>query len=152
MDPSQCPVVRQHNWEMTSRDSPSDVAGRSVGDWMTTAVVSLDPQDPVGRARELMLGLGIHALPAVDDQGAVVGIVTSSDLVEEWPFGEPIDTIMSKRVLVIEDDATLGEAAQQMFDERVHHLVVTHRTRPVGVLSTFDIVAAVAGRNRSQIH
>jgi acetoin utilization protein AcuB len=41
----------------------------------------LHPDQPVAAAAALMLRFAIDALPVVDDDGAVVGIVTGSDLV-----------------------------------------------------------------------
>ena len=114
-----------------------------VDDLMVTGVVSLDPDTTVGRARELMLGLGIHGLPVVDDVGEVVGIVTSSDLVEEWPHGEPVSAIMSSRVLSIQVDAPVVEAAEEMLNAKIHHLLVRRGEQPVGILSSLDLLAAI---------
>lgn len=125
----------------------ADLTATMVGDLMVAGVVSLNPDDTIGRARELMLGLGIHGLPVVDQVGVVVGFVTSSDLVEEWPFGEPVSTIMSRRVHAVETSNTVAEAAARMLDERVHHLVVNRGGRPVGVISSFDLLAPLAGRD-----
>lgn len=122
--------------------------GPTVGDLMIAGVVSVDPSDTIGRARELMLGLGFHSLPVVDSQGEVVGFVTSSDLVEEWPFGEAVETIMSRRVIAIDVSDSAERAAGLMLDEGIHHLLVNRRGRPVGVLSSFDLLAVVAGRDR----
>ena len=111
---------------------------------MSDGIVSIEPATTVGRARELMLGLGIHCLPVVDVAEAVVGFVTSSDLVEEWPFGEPVTTIMSARVHSVDAAASVAECARRMLAERVHHLLVTDNGEPVGVVSSFDMLTALA--------
>ncbi len=118
----------------------------TVESLMITGVITVNPDDTVGRARELMLGLRIHGLPVIDRLGVVVGFVTSSDLVEEWPFGEPIEAVMSSPVHTVEVDAPVAEAAQRMLDERIHHLVVTRKRRPVGLVSSFDLLAIIANR------
>ena len=117
--------------------------GTTVEDFTTTGVVSIDPDHTVGRARELMLGLGIHGLPVVDDEGTVVGIITSTDLVEEWPPGEPVSTMMSKRVQAVDLHAPVAEAARVMLAEKIHHLLVTRNGEPVGVVSSFDLLRAL---------
>lgn len=124
------------------------MAELTAGDLMTSGVLSIAPDDTVGRARELMLGLGIHGLPVVDSQGSAIGFVSSSDLVEVWPAGEPVDTIMSKRLRSVDVEAPIVQTAERMLDERIHHLLVTRQGRPIGLLSSFDILAAVAGRPR----
>jgi CBS domain-containing protein len=117
----------------------------TVEDLMTNDVVTLAPSDPVDRARDLMLSMGIHGLPIVED-GEVLGIVTSHDLVDDWPPGDPLGSIMSRSVVTIDLEASLVEAAQLMKSELVHHLVVVSARRPVGVISTYDMLdALIAG-------
>lgn len=110
---------------------------------MTYDVVTMAPGDTVDRARDLMLSMGIHGLPIADDDNRVVGIVTSHDLVDDWPAGEPISSVMSRSVVTIESEAGLIEAAQLMKSELVHHLVVVNNRRPCGVISTYDMLDAL---------
>lgn len=116
-----------------------------VADLMTYDVITLAPGDPVDRARDLMLSMGIHGLPIVED-GAVVGIVTAHDLVDDWPAGDPLGSIMSRSVITVDSRASLPEAAELMKSELVHHLIVVSDHRPVGVISTYDMLdALIAG-------
>ena len=110
---------------------------------MAPGVICVSPDDPIGHARQLMLGLRHHGLPVVDRHGVVVGMITSSDLVEEWPAPETVHTAMSSPVLTIDQKASAAEAASLMFEARVHHLVVTRDDRPVGVMSSFDLLQAL---------
>jgi predicted transcriptional regulator len=106
---------------------------------MTADVITVRAKDEIGRARDLILGLGVHALPVVDDE-MVVGIVTSADLVEEWPSDDLVETMMMHSVRLIDVHATATEAAEVMRSERIHHLVVVEGATPVGILSTFDLL------------
>lgn len=126
---------------MTASRDPAEQPIRAL---MSDGIVSIEPATAVGRARELMLGLGIHCLPVVDDAGTVVGFVTSSDLVEEWPFGEPVTTIMSARVFSVDAATSVAKCARRMLTDRVHHLLVTDKGEPVGVVSSFDMLTALA--------
>ena len=109
---------------------------------MTHDVVSMAPTDPVDRARDLMLSLGIHGIPVVDDR-KVVGIVTSHDLVDDWPPDQPLADVMTANVVKIDARAGLGEAASLMKSELVHHLVVADGTQPIGVITTYDMLDAL---------
>lgn len=120
----------------------TDRSSQVVRDYLTADLITLGSTDPVSRARDLMLGLGFHGLPVVDD-GSVVGIVTSADLVEEWPQGEPIATIMSRAVRLVDADAPISVAAELMRGESIHHLVVMDRDGLAGILSSFDLLAAL---------
>ncbi|MGB5756230.1 MAG: CBS domain-containing protein [Acidimicrobiales bacterium] len=114
---------------------------------MTYEPLSLKPSDPVDRARDLMLAFGIHGIPVIDD-GRLLGIVTSHDLVDDWPPTEPVRNIMSGDVLTIDIRAGLGEAAELMKARLVHHLVVTDGLEPVGVITTYDLLDALIGSDR----
>ena len=63
-------------------------APRIVEDLMTADLVVIRPNDQVGWARDLIMTLGIHALPVVDED-VVVGIVTTADLADDWNPQQP---------------------------------------------------------------
>lgn len=113
-----------------------------VGDLMTPEVLSLDQNDPISRARDLMLAFGINALPVMDDV-TVIGIVTSTDLVDDWPEDDAVSTIMSNAPYTIQIDASLREAAEQMVQFRIHHLLVESDGVVTGILSSLDLLEAL---------
>ena len=47
-------------------------------------------------------------------------------------------------VVTVSPTETLGRAAQLMTEHNTAHLIVVNRARPIGVLSTIDIAAALA--------
>jgi CBS domain-containing protein len=54
----------------------------TVGRLMTRKVVTITPDAPIVYAAELMTECKIASLPVVDPDGAVVGIITESDLLK----------------------------------------------------------------------
>ncbi len=114
-----------------------------VEDLMTGDMLTVRVSDTLERARDLMLSLGIHALPVVAEGGNVVGIITSHDLVDDQLSFEDdaiIEEIMTSPVVTISCEATLREAAEVMRGEFIHHLVVLDGLEPVGILSSFDLL------------
>ena len=71
-----------------SRAGASVRAGRTVADLMTPHAVTIAPTDTIRKAANLMRGRTIGCLPVVD-RGRLVGIVTTSDLLEA--LGRGID-------------------------------------------------------------
>lgn len=53
-----------------------------VADIMTREVVTIAPATPAHEAARLMLDLKISSLPVVDEDGALVGMVTQTDYLE----------------------------------------------------------------------
>jgi CBS domain-containing protein len=57
-----------------------------VADIMTPAVFSVAPDTPAGKVIEEMLSLKVHRLFVVGDDGVLVGVVSTSDVVRHlWP-------------------------------------------------------------------
>jgi CBS domain-containing membrane protein len=56
---------------------------------MRTPVVSVRPTTSLGEAAETLMASGVHALPVVDDDGHVIGIVSSSDMIRSLLHGPP---------------------------------------------------------------
>lgn len=115
---------------------------QSVSDVMTADMVAVLPEDRVGRARDLMISVGIHAVPVMEGND-VVGIVTSTDLIDDWSDDEPLTTVSTPVPTSIHADASIREAAELMISERIHHLLVADDREVVGILSSFDLLDAL---------
>lgn len=61
----------------------------------------------------------------------------------------PVQDLMTSPVIVLEDTATLRDAARTLTEAKISGApVVDHRGQPVGVLSLFDITTYLAGLDR----
>lgn len=116
---------------------------KTVRDVMTHAVVTVGVDEVVGPLRDLMLDRGLHGVPVLGPDGGLRGIVTSTDLVEEWAPEQGVQTVMSDRVATVGPDATVEAAASLMRERHIHHLVVTEGTDVVGIVSTYDLIEAL---------
>lgn len=117
-----------------------------VADHMTQDPIVIGPNDPIGRARNMLLGVGVHALPVLDG-ATLVGIVTSVDLADSWADDRSVADVMTPAPLRVDVNATIVEAAQMMIEYETHHLVVDRRGQMVGILSTFDLIRAFVEAN-----
>jgi signal-transduction protein with cAMP-binding, CBS, and nucleotidyltransferase domain len=122
---------------MTTSPAPP----RVVDDLMTVDLIAVRPSDRIGRARDLMLTVKVHALPVMEGND-VVGIVTSSDLVENWPDNDLVSTAMTSSPTVIDAEATLEEGASLMLERRIHHLLVEADGEVIGILTSLDLLRA----------
>lgn len=55
-------------------------AETTVSRYMTTDVVTTTAQRPIREVADLMVEHGFHHAPVVDEEGTVIGMITSSDL------------------------------------------------------------------------
>lgn len=123
---------------------------------MATKVRTIGPDAPVAEAVASMADGHVSSLPVVDHLHRLIGVVSTTDILaaEAEASDEParevllhhtaVGEIMTPRPLVIAPEADLREAARQMLYGDVHRLFVVLDEALIGVISTTDIVRAVA--------
>lgn len=133
---------------------------------MTTQVVTATPATPFRELVELLARRRVSALPVVDDDRRVAGIVSEADLLvkEGWPhgggdagvlealrhprrFGKGAGTcaaeVMARRVATVPPGTPLAVAARLMVRLGVKRLpVVDERGRLVGIVTRGDLLKA----------
>ena len=122
-----------------------------VRDWMHAGVISCRCDTSVAEVAETMETRDISALVVVDEQGAAVGVISRTDLVnarfiqpylKHWR-GMTAEHLMSKPVISVSPDTAIDEAVQELRKKRIHRLVVVEQSgddvRPVGILSVTDL-------------
>ena len=127
-----------------------------VSELMQRDVKTIYQDEVVNDAVITLTDSHISALPVVNASGEMVGVISSTDIltteaeardgVERDALFEQmmVRDIMTPRPFTISPDADIREAAQQMLYANIHRLFVTSGDRLVGVISTTDIVRAVA--------
>jgi CBS domain-containing protein len=88
---------------------PERLSARTVEQAMSSPAITIGAGKEVFQAARLMTEHGVKRLPVVDDKGALIGIVTRSDLVKAFArsddeLANEIDE-MARRALLIEDEA-----------------------------------------------
>jgi len=127
-----------------------------VGDLMQGNVKTVGPEAALNEAVVSLTDSHISALAVVDGTGRMVGVISSTDIltseaeaqdaVEREALFEQmvVRDIMTPRPLTVSPEADVREAAQQMLYADVHRLFVTSDEQVIGVISTTDIMRAVA--------
>jgi len=116
---------------------------RTVKEFMVKSVVELTDTESVGAARQRMANHDIGAVPVVNSEGALAGIVTATDLVTDYDDVLPVSRIMSSPVRTIEPNAKIAEAAHWMREHGHHHLVVVDQGKVVGIISSLDLLRVI---------
>lgn len=123
----------------------------TVGDVMSDAILVCRGKTPVSSAARTMTQAGMRSVLVVDAKGKTLGVLSGRDLLQIVKNG--IDENLVVRdvmhpALTIDINASLREAADMMIQNHYHRLVVIDGQDPdafpLGIISTFDIVAEMA--------
>jgi CBS domain-containing protein len=127
-----------------------------VSELMQRGVKTVSLDAAVNDAVVTLADSHISALPVVDGMGRMIGVISSTDILtseaeaedatarEALFEGTMVRDIMTLHPLTVPPDADVREAAQQMLYADIHRLFVVDGERAVGVISTSDIMRAVA--------
>ncbi|MGE3599625.1 MAG: CBS domain-containing protein [Dehalococcoidia bacterium] len=122
---------------------------------MRSDVKTVSPSTPVSEIVQLMADAHISGVPVVGTDGALVGVVSATDVLEAAADREDerartdlfenttARDLMTSQPLTVAANADVREAAQQMLYAEVKRLFVEDAGRLVGVVSQTDIAYAV---------
>lgn len=110
-------------------------------------VVTLSAGSRVGEAVAALTRHRIGALPVVDDEERVIGILSERDVIyclESHGVDAldlSIDKVMTSPPITVTPDVPVISALSQMSSKRVRHLPVIEGGRMIGLVSIGDLVA-----------
>jgi CBS domain-containing protein len=144
----------------------------TAADLMSRELTAIPRHLSLRTAAHLLSQAHVSGAPVVDDLGACVGVISSTDFVHwaegdhtpgpdtpqgecacsEWQVFEPeelpteeVANYMTPDPVTAKPHATIGELARMMIDAHIHRvIIVDERNRPVGIVSSTDILGAVA--------
>lgn len=130
-------------------------------DVMTRQVVTVGPDTSAKYAGEVMAEHGFAALPVVDDDHQLVGIVAEADVLRDRMPPDPrlhlrrdggtaaappallVRGVMTQDVRSVETTADVADIARVFVDERVRSAPVVDGGRLVGIVSRRDLLRAL---------
>ena len=140
-----------------------------VEEIMGSPLVTVTPQTPLKQVGRLLVERRITGVPVVDDAGALLGVVSQTDLVREEQSAEAeslrspgrlrrrlsrtnaahhtAGDVMTSPVLTVEARSSAVGAAWLMAEHGVNRLVVTDGAAPIGVVTRTDLIRAFARRD-----
>ena len=135
------------------------LANVTIGQAMTSEVITLRPLDTFDNAEKLFAAHNIHHLPVVDKDGKIVGIISKSDyhsLCDRFTLfskslGDRINesyfsSLLAKEVMkenpVCLPASSSLSVALGIFQKNLFHAipVVSEDKKLIGILSTLDII------------
>ncbi len=171
-------LYRPHAVRQLAGAQPRRTQPLRVRDVMTPNPIVVGPEATLERVAEVMLKHQIGALPVVDSDGRLLGLIREEDFLAQerlipfsvlraphlfgrWVTPERLEEVYAEvrqlearevarpPEITASEDMTLGELAARMVAADVRHVPVVHEGKLVGIVTRHDILKAVA---RSREH
>ena len=143
-------------------------------DVMTRSVMSVQPHQSTQDAAKMLRDKGISAVPVIDANGVLAGMVSEGDLIgrEDWERearrdwwltlladGEElspvflatlkkpsfkVQDVMTTPVITVDENLDIKEIARKLIEHRIKRVPVVREGRVVGIVSRADLVEALA--------
>jgi CBS domain-containing protein len=128
---------------------------------MTRDVITVGPDSFVKQAAEVMAQRGFAALPVVDEDNGLVGIVAEADVLRDRlppdprlhlrraePSAQPaprlVRGVMTAGVRSVEASADIADLARMFVDDQLRSVPVLEHGRTVGIVSRRDLLRTLA--------
>jgi CBS domain-containing protein len=145
----------------------------TAGDIMTTTIHTVHQDTEIKTLAKMFVDHNVNAMPVVDDDGRLVGIVSQTDLVEQdkplhiptvislfdWVFylespkkfteevrkvtARRVGEICSRDVVTCAPDTPVSRIASLMVDNKAHLIPVIDGSLMVGVVARLDIIRSM---------
>ena len=134
--------------EMCIRDRKMRMREPKVGDIMNRNVITAKPTDDVKSVASKLIERGIDHIPVVDEEGRLIGIVTSWDLAKAVAQDKRrLDEIMTRKVIVAFENESIDVVVHRMAQHNISGVpVVDKMNHVIGILTTDDISRKIIGR------
>lgn len=124
-----------------------------VGERMSRPVIAVTPEDPINDVLAMFRREHIRRAPVIN-KGKLVGIVSETDLLNASPSDVStlsiwemnyllskvtVKRVMSKKVITVDVDTPIEEAARIMADNKIGGLPVMNNNRVVGMITETDL-------------
>ena len=106
-----------------------------------TIEVSSSVKDAANKLTEFNIG----AMPVIDSQGNVVGIISERDISrfvcnKKINLDENISKIMSKNIISCDLEISVSELMETMTNRKIRHMPIIDKHKLIGIVSIGDVV------------
>jgi len=150
----------------------------TAADLMSREVVMVSRSMSLRAAAHLLSETHVSGAPVVDETGECVGVLSATDFMHSVGYGErcvvkpdsfnpgcyhsawqvpaeetlstdEVANYMTADAVTVSPSTPIAELAREMIDARIHRIIVVDaRHQPIGIVSSTDILAAVAYAGR----
>src|SRR5262245_56761011 len=112
-------------------------------------VITVTESMPLKCVGRMLVEKKITGAPVVNAEGELVGVISETDIIRKttsigaWS-PSTVGQIMTRPAVTVSPDETLQRVCEMMYNRRIHRVVVAEGARIKGILTTMDILRAIA--------
>lgn len=126
--------------------SQKPIAKISASDVMSKDLITVDTSSSIFDCARLMMKNNISSIIVIDKNGALVGVVTKTDLVSvfliESTASLTISKVMTKKVITVDPEDSIYLVQSVLINNKISRVVVAKNKTPVGIITYRDFVPA----------
>ncbi|MCK4758297.1 MAG: CBS domain-containing protein [Thermoplasmata archaeon] len=137
-----------------------------VKEIMTHNPRCVEPDDTIDTAKSLMNHLDVRALPVIDEDSKIIGMVGLRDITDSgWrkkqktgrggggeskPVKINISSVMNIEPVCVDEDQTITEAVHLMLDNGISTIIVSKHDVPIGIVTQYDLMELIASFQKKE--
>jgi CBS domain-containing protein len=120
-----------------------------ASDVMVKDVITVTESMPLKDVARMFVEKKITGAPVVNVEGELVGVISETDIIRKttsigaWS-PSTVGQIMTRPAVTVSPNETLQRVCEMMYNRRIHRVVVAEGTGIKGILTTMDILRAIA--------
>jgi CBS domain-containing protein len=116
-----------------------------ISQFMVKTVWTAAMEDTAEQVEELLNGRSLSAVPVVDKNGGVFGIVSAAAILhlhaaKKNPKAIRAWELCTYRPVTVRPETSVAEVTRMMIEHRIHHVPVTENGKLRGIVSALDFV------------
>ena len=142
---------------VTERDLLSKILAKgkdpervSVREVMSSPLITIEPTATIKKAAQTMISK--KGRLAVFRGEKLVGVITASDLIKSLPESPEtlmtVNSVMTKKVIMVPGNTSVGEVSKIMGEERIGSVIVTKEGKPFGIFTERDLLTTFLTRGK----
>jgi len=123
----------------------------NASDVMIKDVITVKESTPIKEVARLFSENKITGVPVVNEEGLLAGVLSETDIIRKtnsigaWS-PSTAGQIMTRPAITVEPDESLQRVCELMSNRHIHRVVVAEAGSIKGILTTMDILKAIANR------
>ena len=118
---------------------------RPISHVMAKTVWTAAMEDTADKVEELLSRRSLSAVPVVDENRNVFGIVSTADIMhlhtaKKNPKSVRAWELCTYKPIVVHPDTSVAEVAKLMVEHKIHHILVSENWKLLGIVSALGFV------------